>query len=49
MTGTISVDGVATEFESFMFARLDGSGRMVWLKERSVWGPVGGAPDHGVN
>ncbi|KAJ0119997.1 hypothetical protein J7T55_000848 [Diaporthe amygdali] len=49
MTGTITVDGVATEFESFMFAKVDGSGRMEWLKERSVWGPAGGKPEHGVN
>lgn len=49
MTGTISVDGVATVFESFMFAKVDGDGKMEWLNERSVWGPAGGEPEHGVN
>lgn len=47
MTGTIKVDGTATDFESFMFAKLDSAGRMEWLKERSVWGPASGAPDKG--
>ncbi len=50
MTGTIKVDGVNTEFESFMFAELDNeNGKMKWLIERSVWGPVGGASEHGVS
>ncbi|KAI9647911.1 hypothetical protein NHQ30_004300 [Ciborinia camelliae] len=50
MTGTIKVDGVETEFESFMFAKVDKeSGKLEWLQERSVWGPQGGAPEHGVN
>ncbi|KAK3937249.1 mitochondrial substrate carrier protein [Diplogelasinospora grovesii] len=50
MTGTIRVDGVDTEFESFMFGKVDKqSGKLEYLIERSVWGPVGGAPEHGVN
>jgi len=50
MTGTIKVDGVDTEFESFMFARIEKeSSKIEWLIERSVWGPVGGASEHGVN
>lgn len=50
MTGTIKVDGVDTEFESFMFGKVDKeSGRLEWLVERSVWGPVGGPSEHGVN
>ncbi|KAL8793397.1 MAG: hypothetical protein Q9195_003983 [Heterodermia aff. obscurata] len=49
MTGTIKVDGSETSFESFMFAKVDKeSGKMEWLIERSVWGPVGAAPEHGV-
>ncbi|KAJ7868341.1 hypothetical protein B0H14DRAFT_3441263 [Mycena olivaceomarginata] len=37
MTGTIKVDGVDTEFESFMFAKVDKErGKMEWLIERSV-------------
>lgn len=48
MVGTIKVDGTETEFESSMFAKLDSGGRMEWLKERSVWGPAGGAADKGV-
>lgn len=48
-TGTIKVDGTDTSFESFMFAKVDKeSGRMEWLIERSVWGPMGAAPEHGV-
>lgn len=47
MTGTISIDGVATEFESFVFAKVDVSGRFEWLKERAVSGPVGGTPGGG--
>ncbi|KAK7914224.1 hypothetical protein PG985_011927 [Apiospora marii] len=50
MTGTINLYGKATEFESFLFAKVDKeSGKMEWLIERSIWGPVGGAPEHGVN
>ncbi|MCJ1456309.1 hypothetical protein MMC28_006669 [Mycoblastus sanguinarius] len=50
MTGTIKVDGTDTAFESFMFAKIDKeSGRMEWLIERSVWGPMGAEPEHGVN
>lgn len=50
MIGTIKVDGVDTEFESFMFAKIErASGKMLWLIERSIWGPVGKAPEHGVN
>lgn len=50
MTGTIKVDGTATEFESFMFAKVDKeTGKMQSLVERSVWGPAGEAPEHGVN
>ncbi|KAI1781441.1 hypothetical protein F4818DRAFT_37935 [Hypoxylon cercidicola] len=49
MTGTIKVSGTDTKFESFMFGKVDkGTGKMEWLVERSVWGPVGG-PEHGVN
>lgn len=44
MTGTISIDGVAIEFESFIFAKVDGSGRLEWLKERAISGPLGAAP-----
>ncbi|KAI0142130.1 hypothetical protein BJ166DRAFT_540829 [Pestalotiopsis sp. NC0098] len=48
MTGTIKVDSVDTTFESFMFAKVDKeSGKMEWLIERSIWGPVGEAPEHG--
>ncbi|TGO24688.1 hypothetical protein BPAE_0097g00340 [Botrytis paeoniae] len=50
MTGTIKVDGEDTEFESFMFGKVDKqSGKLEWLQERSIWGPQGGAPEHGVN
>lgn len=50
MTGTIKVDGADTFFESFMFAKVDkSSGKMEWMIERSVWGPPGEAPEHGVN
>ena len=49
MTGTIKVDGAETMFESFMFAKVDKeSGRMEWLIERAVWGPIGAEPEHGV-
>ncbi|KAJ3567875.1 hypothetical protein NPX13_g6621 [Xylaria arbuscula] len=50
MTGTIRVEGTNTSFESFMFGRVDeASGKLEWLVERSVWGPVGSEPEHGVN
>lgn len=50
MTGTIKVDGADTDFESFMFAKVDKeSGKLEYLIERSVWGPAGGASEHGVN
>jgi hypothetical protein len=50
MTGTIKVDAVDIEFESFMFGKVDKeSGKMEWLIERSVWRLVGGASEHGVN
>lgn len=50
MTGTINLHGKAKEFESFLFAKVDKeSGKMEWLIERSIWGPVGGVPEHGVN
>lgn len=50
MIGTIKVDGADTEFESFMFAETEkASGKMLWLIERSIWGPAGIAPEHGVN
>lgn len=45
MTGTTKVDGADTFFESFMFAKIDkASGKMEWLIERSVWGPLGQDP-----
>ncbi|KAI1210334.1 uncharacterized protein F4807DRAFT_422929 [Annulohypoxylon truncatum] len=44
MTGSIKVGGTDTEFESFMFGKVDkATGKMEWLIERSVWGPVAGA------
>ncbi|KIW00380.1 uncharacterized protein PV09_08090 [Verruconis gallopava] len=50
VTGTIKADGAHLFFGSFMFAKIDeASGKMMWLKERSVWGPVGKDPEHGVN
>ncbi len=50
MTGTIKVEGAETRFESYMFATIDATtGKMLSLTERSVWGPVGGEPEHGVN
>ncbi|KAK8016719.1 hypothetical protein PG993_014908 [Apiospora rasikravindrae] len=50
MTGTIKVEGAATDFESFMFAKVDKeSGKLEWLVERSVWGPAGEAPEHGAS
>jgi hypothetical protein len=50
MTGTIKVEGVDMFFESFMFGKVDKeTGKLEWLKERSVWGAVGKEPEHGVN
>lgn len=50
MTGTIKVEGADTKFESFLFAKIEKeSGKMEWLIERSVWGPVGEEPEHGLN
>lgn len=49
MTGSIKVDGTETVFESSMFAKLDSTGKMEWLKERSVWGPPGAAADQGID
>jgi len=50
MIGTIKVEGADMEFESFMFCKVDKeSGKIEWLIERSVWGPVGGASEYGVN
>lgn len=50
MTGTMKIDGVESKFESFMFAQLEeGTGKMVSLTERSVWGPADGEYEHGVN
>lgn len=43
MTGTLTIGGVAFEFESFIFGKVDGSGRFEWMKERTISGPVGGA------
>lgn len=46
--GNIKLDGVDTEFESFMFAEIEaGSGKMESLIERSIWGPVGSKSEHG--
>jgi hypothetical protein len=48
MTGTIEVQGVSTFFESFMFAEVEeGSGKLEWMVERSIWGPQGGKAEHG--
>lgn len=50
MKGTIKVDGADTAFESFMFAKVEKeTGKMEWLIERSVWGPVDAEPEHGVH
>jgi hypothetical protein len=50
MTGTIKVDGADTFFESFMFGKVDKkTGKLEYLIERSVWGPVGKDPEHGVH
>ncbi|KAK6860488.1 hypothetical protein PG995_004124 [Apiospora arundinis] len=50
MTVRIKVEGAATDFESFMFAKVDKeTEKLEWAVERSVWGPAGGAPEHGTN
>lgn len=50
MTGTIKVSGAETEFESFLFGKVDkDSGKLEWLIERAIWGPFGGASEHGTN
>ncbi|KAM7189136.1 hypothetical protein V8F33_010257 [Rhypophila sp. PSN 637] len=50
MTGTITIEGSATFFESFMFGKVDSeTGKLEWLVERSVWGPIGGQAEYGVN
>ncbi|KAM7214908.1 hypothetical protein V8F06_009734 [Rhypophila decipiens] len=50
MTGTITIEGSAAFFESFMFGKVNSeTGKLEWLVERSVWGPVGGQAEHGVN
>ena len=49
MTGTIKLDDVETAFESFMFGKVEGrSGKLEFLIERSVWGPVGEVWKEGV-
>ena len=41
-TRVLQLDGVETFYESFFFGRVDaGSGRLVSLIERAVWGAVG--------
>ncbi|KAI0966503.1 hypothetical protein F4678DRAFT_466334 [Xylaria arbuscula] len=50
MTGTIKVNDEATAFETFIFAQVEKeTGKLEWINERSVWGPVGSEPEHGVN
>lgn len=50
MVGTMDIDGVKSKFDSYMFAELEeGTGKMVSLKERVVWGPADGDWEHGVN
>lgn len=50
LTGTIKVDSTNAFFESFMFARVEQeSGKLEWLIERSVWGPLGGESDKEVS
>lgn len=41
MTGTLKIEGTDSEFETFFVAKLDSAGKMVWLKDRSVYGAVG--------
>ncbi|CAH0047281.1 unnamed protein product [Clonostachys solani] len=48
MTGTIKLDGVDTDFESFVFGKVDkASKEMEWLIKRSIWGPIGGGSTDG--
>ncbi|KAJ3550198.1 hypothetical protein NM208_g89 [Fusarium decemcellulare] len=47
MTGTIKVDGVNTYFEAFLFAKVNKDGKMESMLDRSIWGEVGKAPEHG--
>ncbi|KAF5007865.1 hypothetical protein FDECE_5780 [Fusarium decemcellulare] len=47
MTGTIKVDGVSTYFEAFLFAKVNKDGKMESMLDRSIWGEVGKAPEHG--
>jgi hypothetical protein len=48
MTGTIKLDGVDTDFESFVFAKVDkASKKMEWLIKRSIWGLIGGGSTDG--
>ncbi|KAH7391136.1 hypothetical protein DE146DRAFT_619219, partial [Phaeosphaeria sp. MPI-PUGE-AT-0046c] len=50
MIGTIKVDGTDTFFESFMFGKVDEkTGKLEHLIERSIWGTIGGDPEHGAN
>ncbi|KAF3759886.1 hypothetical protein M406DRAFT_335102 [Cryphonectria parasitica EP155] len=47
LVGTIEVDGATTEYESFMFAKINkDNGKMEYLIERSVMGPVTQGPEH---
>lgn len=47
MTGTLRIEGTDSEFETFFVAKLDSAGKMVWLKDRSVYGPVGEVVEKG--
>ncbi|KAG6357423.1 hypothetical protein INS49_013300 [Diaporthe citri] len=49
MTGTLKIEGTDSEFETFFVAKLDSAGKMVWLKDRSVYGPVGEVVEKGAN
>jgi hypothetical protein len=50
MNGTMDVDGAKVQFESFMIGKVEeGTGKLAWLIERAVWGPVGAEPTEGVN
>ena len=49
MTDTMEVEGIKTLFESFMFAEVgESSGKLKWMNERSIWGPEGKDPVHGL-
>ncbi|KAH8760502.1 hypothetical protein F5883DRAFT_563846 [Diaporthe sp. PMI_573] len=41
MTGTLKIEGMDSEFETFFVAKVDSAGKMLWLKDRSLYGPVG--------